>query len=377
MDTIKPDQTPGWILKTLKWAIIGILGFVYACLFGELFLRVMDPQVRMPRFITGTDYGIRGNIPNSVYRQVTPEVDVEMRINGQGMRSNRDFTEAKHAGTCRIALLGDSYFMGYEAHYEDTIGALLETRFEKLGRNVEVLNFAVSGFSTEEMLHEFEARTISYDPDIIVAQFGNGDFADNMRPGLFKLDDNGIPQPTGGTYLPGVEIRDYLMQFSFYRMLITSSHIYSGFREWAGQTVQKILTEVGNRTRREETAKAPPSTEAVNAFRKAQTRYTSALLMRSRERAEEEGMEWFVLDVPTALYKAYKSSAGELELDAATLDRLISPVDWFDKHPSTEPWLYREQGHSHFSPEGHDLATQALMDGMLSKTPHVFDRCPL
>lgn len=373
-----------WALRAVKWLLIGAAGFAYFCVFGEWFLRFMDPQLRMPRFITGTEYGIRGNIPNAVYRQVTPEADVEMRINAQGMRAERDFTLEKPPGTCRIALMGDSYFMGYEAHYEDTIGHLLEVRLADKGYNVEVLNFAVSGFSTEEMLREFEARTIHYAPDVIVSQFGAGDFADNMRPGLYRLDENGDPQPTGGSYLPGVAIRDYLMGFPFYRYLINNSHFYSGFREWAGLTVKAILTEIGNWRKMAAPAPAPEPTEVsepeetgpVKTARQLQAEYTSKLLILSRERAEAFDMEWFMFEVPVPIYQAYRSSVEELTLDPETADRVITPIAYFDAHPRDELWLYRTKGHSHFSETGHSLSTDAMIDNFLEKTPEVFAECP-
>lgn len=370
-------------LRFLKWPFIGIIGMIYALLFGEIFLRIMDPQVMMPRYITGTDYGIRGNIPNAVYRHLTPEADVEMRINGQGMRGDQDFTQAKPPQTCRIALLGDSYFMGYEVHYEDTLGALLGPRFADLGYRVEVLNFAVSGFSTEEMLREFEERVVLYDPDIVISQFNGGDFNDNMRPGLYKLDANGVPQPTGGDYLPGVAIRDFLMQFSVYRLLINHSHFYSAVREWAGQTVKKILTWIGGtRTDVQDKAaevKDEPASSAANTrvFPEHQSLYTSALLDLSRERAEAFGMEWFMLEVPDPIWKDYRSNIADLKLDDKTVERVITPVELFDAYPRTEPWLYREKGHAHLSPPGHDLTTQALMDGIMRKSVDRLNMCRL
>ena len=372
-------QKQHWFVRTLRWSILGAIGLVYFCIFGEYYLRIMDPQVRMPRFITGTDYGIRGNIPNAVYRQVTPEADVEMRINGQGMRADRDFTLEKPAGTCRIGLLGDSYFMGYEAHYEDTIGHLLEVRLGERGYNVEVLNFSVSGFSTEESMHEFEKRAINYDPDILIMQFGSGDFGDNMRPRLYRLNENGDPEPTGGQYLPGVGIRDTLMQYSFYRFLINHSHFYSGVREWAGLTVKAILTAIGNRRDsivvKEEGEAAPEVDENALSPRELQAQYTSKLLMLSRARAEEEGMEWFMFNVPAPIYQDYISSIDELTVDAATAARIIDPVPYFNQHPRDQLWLYRVEGHSHFSETGHDLSTDAIIDSFFAQTPDVFDGC--
>lgn len=375
-------------LSLIKWGGVAVAGGIYACLFGEVFLRVMDPQVRMPRYVTGTEYGIRGNIPNAVYRQSTPEVQVEVRINGQGMRNNQEFALEKPAGTCRIALLGDSYFMGYEAQYEDTIVGLLESRLSSMGYRVEVPNFAVSGFSTEEMLREFEERTVAFAPDIVVVQFGRGDFADNMRPGLYRLDENGVPQPTGGSYLPGITIRDTLMKSGFYRLLISDSHFYSAIREWAGKTVQSLLTSIGNTRRQvqalrggsdapqEAAAPAEEEVDVVTPYMR-QTRYTSDLLMLSRARAEEEGMEWFMFEIPAKFYgRAYGSFAKDLELDAVTSARVISPMALFDAYPEdADPWLYREQGHSHFTEAGNGLATQALIEGMFKTSPQVFETC--
>jgi len=60
------DTSPRFRLpRFLKWSLLGGVGIVYACLFGEAFLRLLDPQLRMPRYITGTEYGIRGNIPKA------------------------------------------------------------------------------------------------------------------------------------------------------------------------------------------------------------------------------------------------------------------------------------------------------------------------
>lgn len=374
-------------LPSLRHIALGLGALVYAGLFAEGFLRVMAPQVLMPRYITDTDYGIRGNIPNAVYRQLTPEADVEMRINAQGMRADRDIAEAKPPATCRIALMGDSYFMGYEVDYEHTLGALLETRFAEEGYGVEVLNFAVSGFSTEEMLRVFEARARDYAPDIIVYQFNGGDFGDNMRPGLYRMDADGVPRPTEASYLPGVDVRNFLMQFSAYRWLISSSHAYSAIREWTGQTIKRVWTWIaGLGASAPPAAPAAPATPAPSStttgtaplkpgqrrfeqeldrfFPEHQTRYTSALIELSRIRAEEEGLAWFLLEVPDPVFVHWYTNRGKLTLSDATWDRVVSPMEVFRTWKDGDPLLYRTKGHFHLSPLGHDLTTRALMDAI-------------
>ena len=99
----------------LRCALLGVALLAYTLLFAEGFIRLFDPQAVMPRYITGTPWGVRGNIPHADYWHHTPEVDVEYRINGQGLRADRDYPLAKPPGVCRIAVFGDSFFFGLEA----------------------------------------------------------------------------------------------------------------------------------------------------------------------------------------------------------------------------------------------------------------------
>jgi hypothetical protein len=371
-------------LFTLRNLGIAFAAAVYCVLFVEFFLRLMAPQVLMPRYITGTDYGVRANIANAVYEHLTEEADVEMRINAQGMRADRDIPQTKPANTCRIALLGDSYFMGYEVSYEYTLGALLEEWFAEEGYRVEILNFAVSGFSTEEMIHAFDARATAFETDIAIFQFNGGDFNDNMRPGLYRMDENGVPQRTGASYLPGVAIRDYLMQFGVYRWLISSSHAYSAIREWAGRTGKKILTWLGGlRAGPQIKAKTPPAEEVQEnvqedvdtgpgrtdtrykihrKFPKHQVRYTSALIELSRERTEAEGISWLLLEIPDPGFYTWFSNLGHLRLKDETWARVVTPMDAFETWTPEDPPLYRFKGHFHLTELGHELTTRTLID---------------
>src|SRR5579871_4560714 len=115
------------VARTLLRRTLVFLGLLlYTLAFGEIYTRIFAPQPIMPRYVTGTPWGMRGNIPHSHYWHHTPEVDVEYRINGEGMRADRDFAIRKPAGTCRIALFGDSLLMGYELDLHDTFASRLE-----------------------------------------------------------------------------------------------------------------------------------------------------------------------------------------------------------------------------------------------------------
>jgi len=98
----------------LKRVIFAVALIAYTAILAEGYFRLLDPQPLMPRYVTGTPWGVRGNIPNARYWNHTPEVDVEYRINGQGLRADRDYPLQKPAGTCRVAVFGDSFFFGIE-----------------------------------------------------------------------------------------------------------------------------------------------------------------------------------------------------------------------------------------------------------------------
>ena len=110
----------------MKKIVLALLLYAYSLFFGEWFLRLLNPQALLPRYIQAGDHGIRENIPNAEYRHWTPEIEVLMQTNRHGMRDYRDYTVKKPKGVCRVAIFGDSFFMGYEASFEDSFAGRLE-----------------------------------------------------------------------------------------------------------------------------------------------------------------------------------------------------------------------------------------------------------
>lgn len=359
--------------SAVKTGLIVLAAGVYAIVFAEFFLRLMAPQPMLPRFITGTDMGIRGNIPNAAYRQSTPEVDVVIRINGQGMRGERDFALEKPPATCRIALMGDSYFMGYEVDFKDSFAARLRERFRAAGYRTEVLNFAVSGFGTAEMLVQFEREAARYGPDFAIFQLHAGDFAENVRADLYRLED-GAAVRTGKDFLPAVELRDRLMQFGLYRWLIQSSHLYTAAREKAALFVKDLLLAL-------RTGKLPGG-EGVNAAKaaadqlRAAAPLTAALLRQSRAAAEKIDAAWHVFEVPTWSARTTFSSNADLFAETpAIADRLTTPLSALQMAAAPDVKLYFEKGHRHFTPRGNDIAAGVMVDAIRAKDGARLEAC--
>ena len=67
-----------------------------------------------------------------------------------------------------MLLFGDSYLVGFEVAYEDSFAYLLQQRLDAAGRHCEVINLAVSGFGTAEMLIALKEDGLRYRPDVVI-----------------------------------------------------------------------------------------------------------------------------------------------------------------------------------------------------------------
>lgn len=88
--------------------------------------------------------------------------------NAQGLRAPVEYAPAPPPGTLRLALFGDSFIHGDEVGYQDTIGARLEQTLRRAGHAVEVLNFGVSGYGTDQALLRWRKHGRSLHPDVVV-----------------------------------------------------------------------------------------------------------------------------------------------------------------------------------------------------------------
>jgi hypothetical protein len=106
-------------------------------------------------------------------------------INSDGLR-DREHSKTKPPNTVRIAVLGDSYAEALQVPFENSFCAVLESKLKEClassGRDVEVINFGVSGYGTAQELITLRDRVWQYSPDIVLlAVTTNNDISDNSR----------------------------------------------------------------------------------------------------------------------------------------------------------------------------------------------------
>jgi len=134
-------------------------------------------------------------------------------INSRGLR-DREHSLRKPAGTLRIAVLGDSYTEALQLPMEQAWWSVLGKELERCsgtgGRQVEVINFGVSGYGTAQELLTLRHKVWAYDPDMVILGFLTGNDirnnlreleGDPMRPyflldeGQLQLDDRFLSDP--------------------------------------------------------------------------------------------------------------------------------------------------------------------------------------
>jgi hypothetical protein len=348
-------------------AAIGLVA--YTVIFSELFVRLVAPQPIFPRYVTGTQWGVRGNIPGAHYWHFSPEVNVEFRINRWGMRDDRDFALEKPPGTCRIAVFGDSYFMGYEVDLKDTFSARLEARLRASRINVEVLNFSVSGFGTAEMLRTYEAFGRNFAPDLVIFQWHSTDLDDNVRSGLYRLESDQLV-PGSPTYLPSIEVQDVLMRSRVYRWVADQSHLYNLLREWVAGAAKSLLVTV-SRFRIGSSAVESASDESDQRLGQFSIAMSTALLRKSKQEIEQDGRDFVLVDIPDRVSRtSFKSFFDYLPHNLRDDIKVILPIDAFRAAASPDRKLYYERGHGHLVPNAVDIVARLAAEE-ISKSPNL------
>ncbi len=113
------------------------------------------------------------------------EGEAHVRINSAGQR-DRERTKVKAADTIRIAVIGDSHAEAFQVPVEQAFWSIMEENLRASGsipgKQIEVLNFGVSGYGTATELLTLRERVWDYAPDIVLlAVTTNNDVVDNSR----------------------------------------------------------------------------------------------------------------------------------------------------------------------------------------------------
>lgn len=165
-------------------------GLACSAVLLEIGVRRFEPQPAVRyRYSPDTLYE---PIPGARFRYRRSEFDIPIEYNADGMRDRERSVRAGKTAL-RIALLGDSQTEAKEVPFDSTFGQILErslqSRFPQ--RNVEVLNFGVSGFGTMASAVRYATLAARFSPQVVVYVFVDNDPEDNLErdAALYSLRD--------------------------------------------------------------------------------------------------------------------------------------------------------------------------------------------
>lgn len=204
------------------------------------------------------------NIPDRQVRFRRIDFDTRVTINHDGWRGP-EVPRPRTPGRYRILVLGDSYAFGHGVGDEEVSAQLLT----RLLPGVEVVNMAVTGYSTDQEYLVLRDQGLSYHPDLVVLYLCPNDLLDNGREiawGLywkpcFVLDHDSLRlsrESLPHTIPLGIRFRRALYQhFVLYNVLAwhwsraSEGPHFGGMRlKNSGQSTAGGLSEAGRLTRR-------------------------------------------------------------------------------------------------------------------------------
>jgi hypothetical protein len=183
------NERPGKAKRFLPRLTLVFLGVLIGAVVAEAGLRIAGYSYSgfyMPDSIRG-----HALIPNREgwYRK---EGEAYVRINSDGLR-DREHSKTKPQNTFRIAVLGDSYAEAFQVSLEQAFWANMEQKLRSCnafsGKQIEVLNFGVSGYGAAQEVLTLREKVWDYAPDIVLLTITtNNDITDNSRA-LKKTDE--------------------------------------------------------------------------------------------------------------------------------------------------------------------------------------------
>ena len=159
----------GWSRRILFSTLTLLLTVTVTLVAGEVLVRLIVPEetfwpvsnIYQTSEIRGVLYTYKRNYDRVAF-------GVALETNSLGFRGP-EWSKEKPPGIFRIALIGDSHAFGYGVPYESSVGEVLATILkERYGTSVEVLNFGVNGYNSEQQQTVLKHLALGYDPDMVI-----------------------------------------------------------------------------------------------------------------------------------------------------------------------------------------------------------------
>ncbi|MBW4687715.1 MAG: SGNH/GDSL hydrolase family protein [Komarekiella atlantica HA4396-MV6] len=225
-----------WVTVTLTLALL-LGGIVLGLAVVEIGLRIAGIEYKT--FYTVEEHRGWAGRPHTA-GWVRNEGEAYVQYNSEGFH-DREHPQVKPNNTLRIALLGDSFTEAVQVLQAQGIAAVIERELKNCptlaGRDVEVMNFGVNGYGTDQELLTLREKVWNYSPDLVLLNFYPGnDVINNSRTLTEKMvsktamDNSALMKP----YFVERD-GDWVVDDSFVNM-----DIYRSQKSWWHQTYLKL-----------------------------------------------------------------------------------------------------------------------------------------
>ena len=262
------------------------------------------------------------------------EYHVRYRSNDQGFRDER--AGDSRAKRRAIALVGDSFTFGVGVSFDQTYGALLESRLPETA----VHNFALAAYGLDQMWRVVSTVAIPIRPDLVIVAFISDDFTRSLT--VFR-NDVGFNKPTfvlrGGAL---VRQTRYDGPSGWFRFLERHSRLWAGAKE----AVRLLGHHFG----------VGPWWDL-----------NQAILDAIRAECREAGTQVLFVYLPTAKLRTFPALPVYMERTGA---------DFLDlgNQPLGAPGMLHYPADGHPNPEGHRRVSDALLAWIAREMPELASR---
>jgi hypothetical protein len=185
-----------WLANLTTLTIACVVALASAETAVRLFVPVRDVG---PAFaVFDSVYG-RSHKKSFTTTRITPEFTMRITLNAQGFRGPELAFPARNG----VLFIGDSYTEGYGVNdgeeFPQLVGEMLSQRYGPM----TLVNYGVGNTGNGRWIKLLERDAAKYDPKLVVLEFCDNDFGDNVRERLWAVGNAGelveLPVPVPST----------------------------------------------------------------------------------------------------------------------------------------------------------------------------------
>jgi lysophospholipase L1-like esterase len=306
-----------------KFLLVAV-GLLLGLVVGEIGIRVADVA---PEVVYIEKWRMRLSSNPKIGFEPIPHLDsseASVQYFGyRGLSNSMGFRDYEHEiqkapGAKRIIVIGDSVTAGlWIKKDEDVFAAKLEKKLQSTGPNLDVLNFGVSGYNTQQEVAMLKEKGLRYAPDLVILAYCLNDrWQDDGGVYFHLLEESKQHEEVQHHSVPSVIRTSALFRFMRYRVLPSFGYTLPkpetrDPKVFGEDTVDEsfgVLEEISNQYGFQVLVVVFPELEGID---KGETEYPSTEEhQRTQQLAERHGFQF--LDLLTAMRECKENNPKRL-----------------------------------------------------------------